>query len=191
MDLQTLLSFEKIKGILLMSQAGEEGGNAHAHVLTAQINPSGKLTDTWAKTYQDYPAAEHFGAQDGDLEKTVYEEGIYVGYRYFDRAGIEPQFSFGYGLSYTKFQLIPGIPSAGPDGMTLSVIVRNTGDLYSGKEVLQLLQDTCRREGMTVLIITHNSALMPMGDRVIRLRSGLVREAYVNPTPTPIERIEW
>lgn len=138
MDLQTLLSFEKIKGILLMSQAGEEGGNALAHVLTGQINPSGKLTDTWAKTYQDYPAAEHFGAQDGDLEKTVYEEGIYVGYRYFDRAGIEPQFSFGYGLSYTKFQLIPGIPSAGPDGMTLSVIVRNTGDLYSGKEVLQL-----------------------------------------------------
>ena len=64
-------------------------------------------------------------------------------------------------------------------------------DYVTGKEVLQLLQDTSRREGMTVLIITHNSALMPMGDRVIRLRSGLVREAYVNPTPTPIERIEW
>lgn len=64
-------------------------------------------------------------------------------------------------------------------------------DYVTGKEVLQLLQDTCRRDGMTVVIITHNSALMPMGDRVIRLRSGQVVESYVNSTPIPIERIEW
>lgn len=64
-------------------------------------------------------------------------------------------------------------------------------DYVTGKEVLQLLQDTCRTDGMTVLIITHNSALMPMGDRVIRLRSGRVSEMTRNPNPTPIERIEW
>ena len=64
-------------------------------------------------------------------------------------------------------------------------------DYATGKEVLQLLQDSCRREGMTVVIITHNSALMPMGDRVIRLRNGQVREAYRNEHPIPIERIEW
>ena len=64
-------------------------------------------------------------------------------------------------------------------------------DYVTGKEVLRLLQDTCRRDGMTVVIITHNSALMPMGDRVIRLRSGQVVESYVNPTPIPVERIEW
>ena len=64
-------------------------------------------------------------------------------------------------------------------------------DYVTGKEVLQLLQDTCRKDGMTVLIITHNSALMPMGDRVIRLRSGRVSEMYRNSDPTPIERIEW
>ena len=64
-------------------------------------------------------------------------------------------------------------------------------DYVTGKEVLQLLQDTCRKDGMTVVIITHNSALMPMGDRVIRLRNGTVDEMHRNPEPTPIERIEW
>ena len=64
-------------------------------------------------------------------------------------------------------------------------------DYVTGKEVLRLLQDTCRRDGMTVLIITHNSALMPMGDRVVRLRSGKVLESWVNETPTDVERIEW
>ena len=64
-------------------------------------------------------------------------------------------------------------------------------DYVTGKEVLRLLQDTCRRDEMTVLIITHNSALMPMGDRVIRLRSGRVLESWVNKEPTDVERIEW
>ena len=64
-------------------------------------------------------------------------------------------------------------------------------DYVTGKEVLRLLQDTCRREGMTVLIITHNSALMPMGDRVIRLRSGKVIESWKNDNPVDVERIEW
>ena len=64
-------------------------------------------------------------------------------------------------------------------------------DYVTGKEVLRLLQDTCRQDGMTVLIITHNSALMPMGDRVIRLRSGKVLESWVNGIPTDVERIEW
>ena len=64
-------------------------------------------------------------------------------------------------------------------------------DYNTGKEVLRLLQDTCRRDGMTVIIITHNSALMPMGDRVIQIRSGTVGKMYQNPDPTPIERIEW
>ena len=64
-------------------------------------------------------------------------------------------------------------------------------DYNTGKEVLQLLQDTCRKDGMTVIIITHNSALMPMGDRVVKIRSGRVSEMYQNEAPVPIERIEW
>ncbi len=64
-------------------------------------------------------------------------------------------------------------------------------DYNTGKEVLKLLQDTCRKDGMTVVIITHNSALMPMGDRVIRIRNGKVSSMEVNPNPVPIEEIEW
>ena len=64
-------------------------------------------------------------------------------------------------------------------------------DYNTGKEVLKLLQDTCRKDGMTVVIITHNSALKDMGDRVIEIRSGKVRSMYQNPDPTPVERIEW
>ena len=64
-------------------------------------------------------------------------------------------------------------------------------DDTTGKTILQLLQDTARQKGMTVVIITHNSAITPMGDRVIRLRNGKVAECRINPDPTPIERIEW
>lgn len=64
-------------------------------------------------------------------------------------------------------------------------------DYVTGKEVLKLLQDTCRREKITVLIITHNSALSPMADRLIRFRSGKVIDEKVNPNPTPVEEIEW
>ncbi|PWG59856.1 ABC transporter ATP-binding protein [Bifidobacterium catulorum] len=64
-------------------------------------------------------------------------------------------------------------------------------DYATGKQILQLLQDTCRRDGITVLVITHNSALAPMADRVIRFRSGRVVDESVNPEPVPISRIEW
>lgn len=64
-------------------------------------------------------------------------------------------------------------------------------DYATGKQILQLLQDTCRRENMTVLIITHNSALAPMADKVIRFKSGKVTDITVNNSPTPIEEIEW
>ncbi len=64
-------------------------------------------------------------------------------------------------------------------------------DYKTGKQILQLLQDTCRREGITVLLITHNSALAPMADRLIRFQSGRVTEMRPNPRPTPVAEIEW
>ena len=64
-------------------------------------------------------------------------------------------------------------------------------DYQTGKQILQLLQDTCRRSGITVIIITHNSALAPMADRLIRFKSGRVTEMSVNDSPTPISQIEW
>ncbi len=64
-------------------------------------------------------------------------------------------------------------------------------DFQTGKTVLRLLQDSCRKDGMTVVVITHNSALMPMADRVIEMRSGKIRSTRVNDNPRPVEEIEW
>ena len=64
-------------------------------------------------------------------------------------------------------------------------------DYVTGKQILKLLQDTCRKSGMTVIVITHNSAITPMADRVIKIKNGSVSEMKLNPVPTPVENIEW
>ena len=90
--------------ILLMSQAGNIGGYALADVLTGKVTPSGKLTATWAEHYEDYPGASKFSHMNGDVDDEYYEEGIYVGYRYFDTFNVAPAYPFGFGLSYTTFR---------------------------------------------------------------------------------------
>ena len=82
--------FDEIKpdAVILSGQGGAEGGNALADVITGKITPSGRLTDTWAKEYEDYPSAETFGHRNGDLENEEYYEDIYVGYRWFDKHNI-------------------------------------------------------------------------------------------------------
>ncbi len=121
-------------GILLMGQAGQEGGTATVQVVSGQVNPSGKLTATWCKNYEDYPSAKAFLA---DPDTALYPEGVYVGYRYFDTFGIQPAFPFGFGLSYTSFALSE--LSAAIEGETLNVTVRvaNTG-ICAGREVVQV-----------------------------------------------------
>jgi len=138
MDVSVLNEIPEVRAILLMSQGGEEGGNACARALVGYVTPSGKLTDTWAKNYKDYPCAMEFGALDGDVSKALYRDGIYVGYRYFDSFGVAPQYHFGYGLSYTKFSVSAMPPLAGPDGLYIQVSVTNVGDTYSGKEVVEI-----------------------------------------------------
>ena len=64
-------------------------------------------------------------------------------------------------------------------------------DYNTGKAILKLLQDTCREQGMTVIIITHNLALTPMGDKIIEIKSGKVKRMSINENPVPVERIEW
>lgn len=133
--------FDEIDGLdamLLMSQAGMEGGNAVAKVLAGEECPSGKLTDTWPQDYSDYPSADSFGANDKAVDQENYTEGIYVGYRYFDTFGITPSYPFGYGLSYTDFSIEPEEATAGPEEITVTALVTNTGDTYAGKEVVQV-----------------------------------------------------
>ena len=84
-----------------MGYGGQEGGLALAAILFGDANPSGKLPVSWPKKYEDNPAYGNYPGKDLEVN---YAEGIYVGYRYYDTKNVEPQFPFGYGLSYTKFE---------------------------------------------------------------------------------------
>ncbi|MBS6560324.1 MAG: glycoside hydrolase family 3 C-terminal domain-containing protein [Clostridiales bacterium] len=129
---------ENIQAVLNVSQLGQEGGYAVADVLLGKVVPSGKLTATWAKRYNDYPYAEEYSYLNGNLNIEEYKEGIYVGYRYFDSFGVEPLFPFGYGLSYTTFDIRFEGLRIHKENIELEVEVKNTGKLYSGKEVVQV-----------------------------------------------------
>lgn len=126
----------KLDAILLAWQGGMESGNAVADVLYGKVSPCGKLADTIARNYQDYPSSSHFG----DKLKNEYEEGIFLGYRYFEKYR-EDQilYPFGYGLSYTDFEVNPvGLAyNEGENKVTVQVRVTNTGR-YPGKEVIKL-----------------------------------------------------
>ncbi len=137
-DLNFLEQIEGVNAVVFYAQAGIEGGNALAEVLSGYYNFSGKLTDTWAYRYEDYPAYDIFSHMDGDVDNEEYREGIYVGYRYFDSYGIKVRYPFGYGLSYTDFDIrCTGVKLDGT-AVTVSACVTNTGKTYAGREVAQL-----------------------------------------------------
>lgn len=114
-----------------------EGGNALADVLFGQRDPGGRLTDTWARRYADYPASATFSSNDGNSLQEDYTENIYVGYRWFDSFGIEPLFPFGYGMSYTSFAMQAEEIRADWNQVSLQVCVTNTGK-HPGRQVAQL-----------------------------------------------------
>lgn len=140
--------------ILLAWQAGQEGGNSVADVLSGQVSPSGKLPVTFPISFEDARSAANFPTEgrkaNTDLAKrseqkgserlwdyTDYEEGVYVGYRDFDSMHKQVSYPFGYGLSYTAFEYShPTIMEKGL-GYSISVEVKNIGDV-SGKEIVQL-----------------------------------------------------
>ena len=136
-DANCLYEIPGIQAAVLMGLPGMQAGNALADVLTGKKTPAGKLTDTWAKKYSDYPASATFSLNDGDPHQEDYNEDIFVGYRYFDSFGIEPLFPFGYGLSYTDFELKCTGFEADWEKVSVKVAVTNTGDA-SGREVAQV-----------------------------------------------------
>lgn len=124
---------DRLSAIVYAWQGGMESGNAVADVLTGKVNPSGKLTDTVAMRYIDYPSASNFGAR----KANNYVEDVYVGYRYFSTFGNTPVvYPFGYGLSYTNFKKTSTLSLDG-DEFTLKTTVENVGD-KAGKEVVFL-----------------------------------------------------
>ena len=137
MELTSLEEISGINAIVYICQLGSEGGHAVADILSGAVSPSGKLSDTWAKHYDDIPFAREYSYLNGNLEKEYYKEGIYVGYRYFDSFGVTPAYPFGYGLSYTDFAIRFESLTAKGAQVTISAEVTNTGK-YPGKEVVQL-----------------------------------------------------
>ena len=137
MDLSELKAVPGVNAVLLMTQLGNLGGDALLDVLTGKVPPSGKTTDTWAKHYMDYPSSAKFSHNES-VHDEMYEDGIYVGYRYFDSFGVEPEYCFGYGKSYTQFEIKAGEVTAEGDRIQIPVTVKNTGTEYAGKEVVQV-----------------------------------------------------
>ncbi len=149
---------EKPDAILLAWQGGQEGGNSVADILNGKVNPSGKLPMTFPVNLNDHASNANFPLEGKpiDIRKmfagyeekpedekiknedyTLYEEGIYVGYRHFDKAELEVSYPFGYGLSYTGFELSAMELDTENDTMQVTVSVQNTGS-FPGKEVVQL-----------------------------------------------------
>lgn len=142
---------DQADAILVVWQPGQEAGKAVARVLTGDVNPSGRLAVTFPVSYEDVPSSKSFPGREipgakplinsplaGKPAEAVYEEGIYVGYRYYSSFGIEPAYPFGYGLSYTSFDY--GSFSVKYDretGITCRVKVTNSGRV-SGREVVQV-----------------------------------------------------
>jgi len=121
--------------MLMSSYLGMEEGSALARVVFGDVNPSGKLCQTWPKRYEDTGVAQ-LGTYNG--KEVVYNERFYVGYRWFDKKDIEPMFPFGHGLSYTKFDVsLSGVKGAKDGGWTVSAKVTNTGKV-AGREVVQM-----------------------------------------------------
>lgn len=136
-DLNFIYQIGGIKAVILMGLAGTESGNALADIVTGKVNPSGKLTDTWAKKYEDNPASATFSHNDGITLQEDYLEDIYVGYRFFDTFNIEPLFPFGFGLSYTNFKINLKDIFVNWKSIKVLVEVKNIGNA-EGKEVTQV-----------------------------------------------------
>jgi beta-glucosidase len=143
---------DKVDAVLLAWQPGLEAGNAVADILSGKVNPSGKLATTFPVKYEDDITAKNFPGKEFMEKKTTgmmgmplipaevqYEEGIYVGYRYYNTFKVQPAYAFGYGLSYTGFSY-GNIKLSSPvfnGSVTVTVDITNTGKA-AGKEAVQL-----------------------------------------------------
>ena len=120
---------DRVKALLYMGLPGQAGGEAIANLLYGRANPGGRLAESWPAAYGDVPSSEIYGK----TKDALYQEGIYVGYRYYDKAGTAVRWPFGYGLSYTSF----AYSDLKASGLAATVTVKNTGE-YPGAEIVRL-----------------------------------------------------
>ncbi len=160
-DMTWTENYPGIRAILYVPSPGEQGATALADILVGRLSPSGKLTSTIVRKYEDHPASAHFsyfkekpetiltyenygldkeknGSVGFDMSPvSVYAEGIYVGYRYFDSYDVQPLYPFGFGLSYTEFAIENAAVSVDGKDVCVTANVHNTGS-FTGKEVVQV-----------------------------------------------------
>lgn len=133
----SFLDMLHVSALVYYVQGGEEGGNALADVLSGKLDFSGKLATSWAYGFHDIPSNHTYSYLGEDKYQQEYKEGIYVGYRYFDTFNVRPRYAFGYGLSYTDFEISAGELQIEKGSFRLPVTVKNTGAV-SGREVVQM-----------------------------------------------------
>lgn len=177
-DLSFVDRLPNIKAILQIMQPGQEGGNAFADILSGDVTPSGKLADSWAFTYEDYPAFYTRHQLQNGIRREEYREGIYVGYRYFDTFQIPVRYGFGFGLSYTRFSIhlqqfsLDDTDPSQPQ-LRLTVAVRNIGQQYSGKEVVQVYvscpQGKLHKEFRRLAAFAKTETLLPRQQQLLSL----------------------
>ena len=161
-DIPAVTAYPEVKSVLFMGASGEQAAGALADILTGKISPSGKLCLTAALSYEDYPTAKHFSSNKDKPEEilqykdygllaeengstgfamspvTLYQEDIYMGYRYFDSFEKPVAYPFGFGLSYADFAMVP-VQSGMENGrITVSVCVKNISSRFAGKEAVEL-----------------------------------------------------
>lgn len=127
---------DKVKSVLYMGLPGEAAGQAVADLVFGKANPGGKLSETWPYHYKDVVSSSYY-AKDKDA---LYMEGIYVGYRYYDKAGIDVRRPYGYGLSYTSLKQ----KNFKVEGRKVSVSVTNTGKAAAAKSSSCMSERTVR-----------------------------------------------
>lgn len=140
MEMGWLNDYESVEAAALIWTVGEVGMTAVAKMLSGEVIPSGHLADSIAYSIDDYPTTANFGNfkySDADATFIEYEEGIYLGYRYFETFGVDVQYPFGYGLSYTTFDWENAGLDRNGDTITVNTKVTNTG-AYAGKDVVQI-----------------------------------------------------
>lgn len=176
----------QVKAVVEMWWPGDEGGWATANVLLGRANPAGRLPMTWAKRFKDYPVTDPRypeRAGNGADHKTVYSEGVNVGYRWFDHEKIEPLFVFGHGLSYTKFRYSHlQAAKSGDGGLDVRVKITNLGK-RAGDEVPQVYLGPPLQKGLRMPFPVRSLAAF---DRV-RLKAGESRSVVLHVAPRKLQ----
>ncbi len=173
----SMVSFASLEGVRLSAVIyicllGSEGGRALADILSGDASPSGRLTDSWQDDYGEVPFGDEYSYLNSDTEHEYYREGIYVGYKYYDSFNKSVRYPFGYGLSYTEFDISVKELYRDKSNIKLDVTVKNTG-CASGREVVQvyasLPEGALRKEYQRLVAFGKTSLLVPSEEETLTL----------------------